>query len=92
MVLEKIRTLEKMRENIDAADEQLAQLLVQRLKISREIAGYKRQNNIPILDQKRELEMIKDRTKKFKEQGLNDEKFVAELFELIMRKSREVQQ
>ena len=62
------------------------------MKISREIAEYKQQNNLPARDKKRESEIIEDRTKQFKEMGIDDEKFVAELFELIMRKSREVQQ
>ncbi len=91
MVLEKIRDLEKMRKNIDAVDAQLVQLLAQRLNISREIAEYKKQNDIPPKDKKREQVIIEDRTAKFKELGIDDERFVAELFGLILRKSREIQ-
>ncbi len=91
MALEEVKTLEKLRKNIDAVDEQLVQLLAQRLNISREIAKYKRQNNSPIMDEKRELEIIEDRTAKFKELGIDDKRFVAELFGLIIRKSLEVQ-
>ncbi len=91
MALEKVKTLEKLRKNIDAVDEQLARLLVQRFKLSGEIAEYKRQKNILILDQERETEIIEDRTRQFKELGFDDERFAAELFGLILRRSREAQ-
>ena len=84
--------LSSLRKKIDEADLQLLELLAQRLKISREIAEYKRQNNLPIQDRKRELEVITERIEKFKQLGFDDEIFVTKLFELIMRKSREVQQ
>lgn len=92
MTPEEAITLEKLRKNIDAVDEQLARLLIRRFKLSGEIAGYKRQKNIPILDQKREMEIIEDRARQFKELGLDDERFAAELFGLILRRSREAQQ
>lgn len=91
MALEEAITLEKLRKNIDAVDEQLTRLLVQRFKLSGEIAGYKRQKNIPLLDQKRETEIIEDRTRQFKELGFDDERFAAELFGLILRRSRGAQ-
>lgn len=91
MALEEVKILEKLRKNIDAVDEQLARLLVQRFKLSGEIAEYKRQKKIPILDQKRETEIIEDLTRRFKELGFEDEIFAAELFGLILRRSREVQ-
>ena len=84
--------LSSLRKKIDNVDLQLLELLAQRLKISREIAEYKRQNNLPIQDRKRELEVITKRIEKFKQLGFDDEIFVTKLFELIMRKSREVQQ
>ena len=65
-----------MRKNIDAVDAQLVQLLAQRLNISREIAEYKKQNDIPPKDKKREQVIIEDRTAKFKELGIDDERFV----------------
>ena len=84
--------LSSLRKKIDHVDLQLLELLAQRLNISREIAEYKRQNNLPIQDRKRELEVITERIEKFKQLGFDDEIFVTKLFELIMRKSREVQQ
>ena len=42
-------------------------------------------------DDRKKKELIKDRAGKFKELGFDDEQFVQELFELIMKKTREVQ-
>lgn len=83
--------LSSLRKKIDEVDLQLLELLAQRLNISEEIAEYKRQNNLPIQDRKRELEIITQRIEKFKQLGFDDEMFVTKLFELIMHKSREVQ-
>lgn len=85
-------SLHQFRQKIDALDHQLLELLAERLEICRKISDYKRKNNLLIQNRKRELEVIKDRIKKMKELGIDDETFVTELFELIMEKSREVQQ
>lgn len=85
-------SLPEYRKKIDALDEQLLELLAQRLGICKEIAEYKRKNNLPVQHKKREHELIKSRIEKLKELGFDDEEFVQELFELIMKKSREVQQ
>lgn len=84
-------SLEKLRKRIDAVDQQLLKLLAERLEIGKDIAEYKREHDLPIQDRKRELEVIKDRIKKCKELGIDDERFITELFELIMKKSREIQ-
>ena len=85
-------SLEVYRKKINALDEQLLLLLAQRLEICREIAGYKHKNNLSIQDSNREQEIIKTRIKKFKELGFDDQEFITALFELVMDKSREVQQ
>lgn len=84
-------SLEILREKIDLLDTGLLRVLAQRLEISKEIAEFKKVNGLPIQDSKRELDLIKDRIRKGKELSIDDEKFVTELFELIMKKSREVQ-
>ena len=85
-------SLQEYRKKIDALDEQLLELVVKRLEICQEIAKYKQENKLPVQNKKREQELIKNRIEKFRELGIDDEKFVEELFELIMKKSREVQQ
>lgn len=84
--------LQEFRKKIDALDKQLLQLLAQRLEICQKIAEYKHKNNLSIQDQNREQEIIKSRIKEFKELGFDDQEFITELFELVMKKSREVQQ
>ena len=83
--------LEKTRKKIDLLDHQLVKLIAARSELGLELGNYKKENNLPIQDRKRELEIIADRIAKFKELGIDDEKFVKELFELIMKKSREMQ-
>ncbi len=85
-------SLVEFRKKIDALDEQLLLLLAQRLEICQKLADYKHENNLSIQDRDREQEVIKDRIKMFKELGFEDQKFVQGLFELIIKKSREVQQ
>ncbi len=83
--------LHQSRRKIDELDGQLLELLAQRFQICKEIAEYKLKNNLPTQDHTREEEILQDRIRKFKKLGYADEKFVAELFEMIMKKSREVQ-
>ena len=86
--------LEKYRTKIDEIDCALLKLLAERLTISKEIGKHKKRNNISIQNKEREKQVITERIQKFKELGFNEEKdakFVAKLFKLIMKKSREVQ-
>ncbi len=83
--------LEKARTEIDEIDAKILELLAERLKICTQLGKYKKQHALPIQNKEREKEVIRERTQKFKELGYADEKFVSELFEMIMKKSREVQ-
>lgn len=84
--------LQQLRLKIDALDYQLLELIAKRLEICKEIAKYKQSSNLPVQDKKREEEIIKNQIKKFKELGFDEKVFIEELFELIMKKSREVQE
>lgn len=84
-------TLAQSRRKIDALDYQILELLAQRLEICKEIAEYKQKNNLSVYDKKRELEITNNRIERFKELGFDEQEFVTKLFELIMKKSREVQ-
>ena len=86
--------LTPLRKKIDQLDTKILELLVERLAVSKEIGEYKKRNNISIQNKEREKQVITERIQKFKELGFNEEKdakFVAKLFKLIMKKSREVQ-
>ncbi len=84
--------LQQSRRKIDALDDQLLELLAQRLEICKEIAEHKKKNNLPIQDREREVEIINNGIETFKRLGFDDQEFVTKIFELVMKKSREVQQ
>jgi len=50
-----VRELETIRKEIIETDEALAQLFKNRMHLASEVALYKKENNLPILDEKREV-------------------------------------
>ncbi len=83
--------LEVTRKEIDKIDNQILKLLANRLELCRKIGEFKKMNDLPVQNKERENEAVKERIKKFKELGFDDEEFVQELFGLIMKKARQVQ-
>ena len=83
--------LERLRRDIDGIDKKILKLLSRRLNISKKIGEYKKMNHFPVQDKAREKKLIEDRLQRFQELGFDDPIFVQELFQLIMKKSREVQ-
>ena len=80
--------LDQYREEIEKIDEQLFNLLSRRMSISMKIGEYKKENNLPIFDAKREEEL------KEKNLLLVEEKYrhsCAEVFELILKLSKDFQ-
>lgn len=51
--------LEKARIEINAIDEKMADLFVQRMNAVAQVVAYKAENNLPVLDEKREAEVLK---------------------------------
>ncbi len=64
--------LKELRSKIDAADDTLVQAYIERTKIVKEIAEYKKQNNLPILNSGREEQVYSRLTEKFGEQYSRD--------------------
>lgn len=52
------KNLDQMRNDIDAIDSQIAELFRKRMETSLDIARYKKENNIPILNSSREKEVL----------------------------------
>jgi Prephenate dehydratase len=50
--------LSQIRQNIDSIDDQIKDLFEKRMNLASEVADYKRQNNMPVLNTKREREII----------------------------------
>jgi chorismate mutase/prephenate dehydratase len=50
--------IEELRQNIDSIDNEISRLFTERMHIASQIAEYKREHNMPVLDQTREREII----------------------------------
>ncbi len=81
--------LNNLRKEIDAVDDRLAELLVQRLRAAKEIGALKQRLGQDIIDSGREAKIIQRLQEKFGQQ-LSPEK-IRNLFAEIIRISREVQ-
>lgn len=81
-------TLEEYRAQIDEVDHALVDLFQQRMKIAAEIADYKQQHGLPVLDAKREQEKLAALA------ALADPEFTAyvgSLYDTILRLSKDYQ-
>ncbi|MBI2143216.1 chorismate mutase [Candidatus Woesearchaeota archaeon] len=82
--------LNKLREEIDAIDERIIQLLGKRFSAAREIAKVKKELGIDVLQPGRELEVIGRVRKAAKAAGISED-FAERLFREIMAESRSMQ-
>jgi len=80
----------RLREKIDSIDNQLIELLSQRMEVVRQMALYKKKNSIPILQLKRWKEIMDSRLKKAEDLNLNHD-FVKLLLEAIHLEAIRVQ-
>lgn len=56
--------LKDLRNKIDEIDSKLLPLFLERMECSRQVAEYKRANNMPVFDQQREKQILDDKAKK----------------------------
>jgi chorismate mutase len=75
--------LTEFRRQLDEMDEQLVTLLARRLNICREVAAYKIEAQIPMMQHARVKEVIQRAAQNGKSKGLS-ESFVAALYTLII--------
>lgn len=83
-------TLGQLREQIDNIDDEIMQKMASRMKISRQIGQYKKENNVTILQVGRWEEIIQTRVSLGKAMGL-DEGFTRDLLRLVHHESIQVQ-
>ena len=81
--------LDKIREQIDAIDSQILELFCRRMDVVKGVAEYKIASDMPVLRPEREKAIL-DRVKADAGQEYGD--YAADLFENMMRVSREMQQ
>ncbi len=82
--------LNDLRQQIDALDSSLLELLSKRMRVSREIGTYKKEHGMPVLQTNR-YEEILDRRAKYAATMEMDEKFVKSILEAIHEESVEQQ-
>ncbi len=83
-------TLAILREQIDHIDDDIMQKMANRMKISRQIGQYKKDNNVTILQVSRWDEIVQTRVALGKAMGL-DEGFTRDLLRLVHHESIQVQ-
>lgn len=83
-------TLAVLREQIDHIDDEIMQKMANRMKISRKIGQYKKDNNVTILQVNRWEEIVQTRVALGKAMGL-DEGFTRDLLRLVHHESIQVQ-
>lgn len=88
--LEYRENIDQLRSQIDVIDENILNMLASRMKISRKIGEYKKENNIAILQTARWDSILESMVRKGAENGLS-ERFVAAVFNAIHDASVQVQ-
>ncbi|MCL2812556.1 MAG: chorismate mutase [Clostridia bacterium] len=78
-----------LRNGIDQVDAQIIRLFAQRMELARRVGEYKRARNLPVFDPERERTLIVSRVEQINDPALSGP--VAELFETLMRLSKEAQ-
>ena len=56
--MHKVNDLTQARKEIDSINKQMAELFKQRMKLSVQVAKYKKENNMPIYDKEREVAIL----------------------------------
>lgn len=81
-------SLEALRAKIDECDEQIVELLARRFELVRKIGMYKANHNLPVLDEKREGELL---SRKRQQASRVKNYLVESIFEIILDESRRIQ-
>ena len=71
--------LQILREEIDSLDNALIELLDERMKVCREVGMYKKEHNVPVVQNDRFYEILEKRTRQGEERGMDGE-FIKRVF------------
>jgi len=85
-----VKNLNVLRGKIDVLDKNMVSMLKNRFDIVKKVGEFKKKNNLPLCDRKRQAEVLKMRVKQGKASGLN-ERFVKNLYNLIFNEALIVQ-
>lgn len=76
--------LSEIRRSIDAVDDQLLNLFLERMRLSEAVGAYKNENHLPILNKQREREILT----KVSEKAGSQERYAYHLFSTLFELSR----
>jgi chorismate mutase len=83
-------TLERLREEMDAADDDLLEAIGKRIRITKELGVYKKSHNMTILQVNRWQYVLEDRLRQAQHLGL-DENLIKEIFQILHNQSVKIQ-
>ena len=81
--------LKDIRDKINELDKEMLELFIKRMNLSKEVIEYKLKNNLPILDEKREKEIVEKNLNNLNNKEL--EKYYLEFIKNLMNISKEYQ-
>ena len=84
-----MKTLEECRKELDIIDKQVIELFEKRMNVIKDVALYKKENCLPILDEQREKIMLETNDKKFKNIGLR--KYYKTVLQAFLKTSKQYQ-
>lgn len=76
------KQLDGFRKQIDTLDEQIVNLLAERMKVVKKVGAFKKQQNIPPLDANRWQQVLNSKMEKTKSLGLDPE-MIKGIYEII---------
>ena len=82
--------LQLWREELDTIDDEIVSLFSRRFAICREVAGYKKEKNIPMMQTARVLEVKTRAAEKGRTKGLR-EVFVTALYDLVIDEACQIE-
>ena len=84
-----MRTLEECRRELGIIDKQVIELFEKRMNVIKDVALYKKENKLPILDEQRETLMLEANVKKFK--NIELQKYYKTVLQAFLVVSKEYQ-
>ncbi len=82
--------IKQIRRHIDRIDTVIITALAERMSLIPDVAEYKKNHNVPIFDEKREVEIMKNLKRIATQHGL-DEGFVEEIFLSCFNEAKRIQ-
>lgn len=85
------KALSETRLEIDGIDREIIKLLAKRMICVKEVAQYKKENNLPMVNKKREEEVISNGIGQFKALGFDSPEFIRNIFSDIFKEAKNIE-